>query len=138
MSSFTTNTAKFVSGAFILFIVVSFIFTFDSGQSMIGGATSVAKVGSHEVKVQDFENEYNMQVRMLSFQNGGKSPTSQQLEMFRVRHRALQSAIQKKLLIILAEKSGITPSEESIRQAIRDQAVFQTEGQFDFAKYKTY
>ena len=92
MSSFTKSTAKTISGLFIGIIVISFIFTFDSSLST-GLNTKLGKVGSDELEIRAYEQEYNFQLRMLSFQTGGKQLTSEQIELFRVKERAFESLI---------------------------------------------
>lgn len=136
MSSFTKSTAKTISGLFIGVIVISFIFTFDSSLNT-GLNTKLGKVGSDDLEIRDYENEYNFQLRMLSFQTGGQQLTSEQIELFKVRERAFESLVSKKLLKQFSMDSGIIPGAASIRNNIREQEVFQTNKQFDLVKYKS-
>ena len=137
MTSFRSTTAKIVSGSIIGLIIIAFLFTFDSPRTFVGSG-DLGKVGPHKIKFQDYNQEYNFQLKMLSLQTGGESLTNEQIEKFGIRHRALQKVIEKKLYLILAEKSGIIPGPTSLREEIKKQDSFQTEGLFDFVKYKNW
>ncbi len=136
MSSFTNKTAKMLSAAFIGIIIISFIFTFDSSLST-GVNSSIGKVGGDALEFTEYEREYNYQLRMLSFQTGGKQLTSEQIEAFRVKERAFESLVSRKLLEKFAGDIGIKPGDASVRDNIRNGDTFKTNDQFDLVKYRT-
>lgn len=135
-SSFSQQSAKLVSGLFIGLIVISFLFTFDSSLNT-GVNTNIGSVGSEKIEFSEYEREYNFQLRLLSFQTGGKQLTSEQIELFRVKEKAFESLIGKKLLQVFANDEGLIPGESSIRENIKGQSFFQTNEKFDLVKYKS-
>ena len=128
-------TAKILTTVFVGLVAFAFIFTFDAPQNIVGGG-SLAKVEGYKILPKEFQREYDFQLKLLSFRMGGKSLTNKQIEEFRVRGRALQVAIEKKLFLLLAEGSGIRSGPASIRQEVRGYDFFQTDGEFDLIKYR--
>ena len=134
MASFQSTTAKLTTGIFVAFIVLAFVFSFDTPQNLVGGG-GLGQVGPHQISSREFNRMYNHQLQLYSsFQPKDQKFTSDQLTRFRTT--ALQTLIDQKLYIILAEESGIHPGPTSIRKSIREDETFKTDGHFDLIKYK--
>ena len=134
---FQKKTTGFVVTFLIGLIIVSFAF---SGYESMYGKTSsdtIARVGSYSIKAREFSQEYQRQMQFFSqFMNGGNPLTNQQVQQFRIQESALQNLVQKKLALSLGDKLGTEPSNEEIKNEIKELPYFKTNGQFDVEKYK--
>lgn len=133
--SFTQQTAKVITGLIIGLIVLSFLLTFDNpAANMIN--TSLGRVGSDKIEIEEYQRAYNAQLQFLQYQTGGKSLSAEQIKQFRVKESAFMRVIQSKLMTNLANQEDVAVGGGTIKEFIKKQDFFQTEGRFDFLKYK--
>jgi len=130
------STASYLLITFFLAaIVISFAFTGFTGFSSSTGA--VAKVGSEEVTIDEYQRAYNAEVQRFSQIFGGNSLTAAQIRQFRIKEGALNRLVQQKLILELANKMNIQVSREEIKEEIKQAEYFLTGGKFDVNKYKS-
>jgi len=134
---FQKKTSGIILTLLIGLIVVSFMF---SGYESIYGKSSsdtVAKVGPYPIKSREFSQEYERQLQFFSqYMNGGNALNNQQIAQFRIQESSLQNLVSKKLALILGDKVGTQPSDEEIKNTIKELPYFKTNEQFDIEKYK--
>lgn len=132
-SSFQKKTSRIFLTIFIGFIAVSFMFT--GYESSMGRPDTVARVGSEQISLRDYFNEYNRQLQFYQ-QMFGQDLTAQQIETFGIKQSALDGLVQQALLDNLATKLGVTAAPEAIKNEIRTLPYFQTANRFDIEKYR--
>ena len=135
MASFQSVTAKVLTSTFIALVVLAFAFSFDAPQRIVGGG-ALAQVGSYKITERDYSQQYNATVEMMKLRNGGKAPTGEQIEAFRLRHQALKETMERKLYTLLGRELGVQPGSFSIRSEIKGVKSFESDGAFDLVKYK--
>ncbi|MCY4645055.1 MAG: SurA N-terminal domain-containing protein [Bacteriovoracales bacterium] len=135
MASFRSTTAQIITFLFVGLIVFAFVFTFDAPQTFVGRG-QLGRVGPHEIDFREFNRQYEYRQRLFSSQKDSLPFGGGQMDPARLRRLTLRGMINEKLYLILGEKSHLNVGADSIRQEIRKQGSFQTEGQFDFFKYK--
>ncbi len=132
-SSFQKKTSRIFLTVFIGFIAISFMFT--GYENSMGTPDTVARVGDIQISVRDYQNEYNRQLEFYR-QMMGSDLTSQQIESFGLRQSAVQSLIQRSLMVQFARELGVHPGADAIRDEIRSLPYFQTGGRFDMNLYR--
>ncbi len=138
MQQIRGNLGKYFVGGIISIIAAVFIFE--------GAVSNRSTRGLHEGAVAGTVNgepisisEYNRALeRKMEMMKGilGDKITDEQLKMFRIRETAFQELVQRKLMVQQAEKAGIQPSDEEIRQEIMKLDAFKKDGKFDPMLYK--
>ncbi len=116
---------------YVLFFIVilSFIFwgvgTVDKGNSSI-----VAEVGKYKITTQQYDRAY---YRVFSYYRDIYQDQfdEEMQEKLKLRENVLASLISNKLLLITAEKSGITVSDDELNEAITNDPLFMNNGVFD-------
>ena len=134
MSKLRKRTANIFLTIFIGLIVISFIFT--GMQGMQGTPNSVAQVGSHSIKVNEYQQEFNRQLEFFSSLRGGESLSTQEIKQFQVRQTAINNLVNAKLSLIAAERIGLKAPSEEIKKQIKNLPYFQNNGQFSLSAYK--
>ncbi|MCK5072548.1 MAG: SurA N-terminal domain-containing protein [Bacteriovoracaceae bacterium] len=134
-ATFQKRTSSIILSLIIGLVVISFVF--GGLQSMRGTPDTVAKVGDHPIKIKEFERAYSQLVQSYSRMFGGKPLTSKQIEQMGIQKTVISRLINQKLIIVLAEKIGIRPSDHEIRETIKGIPNLKTNDQFDVSKYKT-
>ncbi len=136
MSQFIHNkTASFFVTLLIGIIILSFMFTgyqtFEGG----GGINAIGKVGNEIIKPEEFQQEYNRQIEFYKQMFGGEM-SAKQIEGLKIKDNTLRNLIQRKLMVKFAGEMGTFPAVEEVTAEIKGLPYFQTNGQFDLAKYK--
>ncbi|HEX7079352.1 MAG TPA: SurA N-terminal domain-containing protein [Candidatus Eisenbacteria bacterium] len=111
---------------------------FDTNRSERGPNGVIAEINGEPIRLEDFNQTYNMMVRQLQQQR-----ELQPGEDSYVREQAWQTIVRNTLMMQEAHHRGISATPEEIKTAIRvappqflTQAPgFQTNGQFDYRKY---
>ncbi len=129
---------KKTSGIIVSFILGLLIisFMFSGFQSQNGTADTVATVGSEFIRANEYRRALDQQIKMYSQFTGGKSLTNKQIKRFGIRKNTIGSLVNQKLQLTLANEVGISPSEQAIRDEIKNLPYFLTNKKFDITKYK--
>ncbi|MGB0452611.1 MAG: SurA N-terminal domain-containing protein, partial [Bacteriovoracaceae bacterium] len=131
-----TGSVIFLS-LFIGLIIISFMI----GDMGVGGmqttADTLAKVGDTNIRMKEFQTEYNRQLQFYSQFMGGKALTRKQIEQFKIKENTLNNLVQRLLAVELSESLGATPAGDEIKKEIKSQEYFQTNKQFDLNRYKS-
>ncbi len=99
---------------------------------------SVAKVGSMEITVQQFERAYQRALENLSAR-AGRRITAQQAKMLGLPERVLQGLVQETALDLEAQKLRLGLSKEGLRQNVMSNENFHdASGKFSQEKYQTF
>src|SRR5690606_19117485 len=116
-------------------IVISFMFT--GYETMRGTPDTVAVVDGQSISFREYQNEYNRQISMFSnYIKGGQTLTSKEIQDFKIKENTLKSLVNNRLSTVLGEKFGVVATVGEIRQAIKMNENFLTNGNFDLEKYK--
>jgi peptidyl-prolyl cis-trans isomerase D len=131
--------SRFNSGlvaAFVIgIVVISFMFSgYDT--NLRKSTNDAASVGPYSISIRAYQNEYGRQINFFTQLTGGQPLSSKQIEQFNIRKNALNSLINQKLILILSNKLGVGPTDEEIRQEIKNLPYFKVNEQFDMALYK--
>jgi peptidyl-prolyl cis-trans isomerase D len=119
---------------FIGLIIVGFVLT--GYQGVQTSPDTVAKVGDQKITYREYKRVLDQQIQFFSYQFGGKSLTSKQIEDFQLKPRALDQLINQKLFLKFSEHLSITPSEDEVISEIKKIPAFKTQEKFDVRKYK--
>lgn len=133
-ASFQKRTSNFLVTVLIGFIVISFMFT--GYESMRGTPDTVARVGDYSVKIREYQQEYQRQIGFYKNIFGGKDLTSAQIEQFGLKKNTINNLVQRKLMLVLGDKLGVSPGPMQIKDEIKKLPYFLTNKQFDINKYK--
>ncbi|XTZ37456.1 peptidylprolyl isomerase [Salmonella enterica] len=118
-------------------IIVSFILT-GVGNYLIGGNNNyAAKVNGQEISRAQFENAVNNERNRMAQQLGEQFSQIASNENFTkaVRQRVLNELIDEVLVDQYAKELGLGISDEQVRATILSMAPFQSNGQFDNARF---
>lgn len=86
----------------------------------------VAAVGKERIPIIEYQNMIDIMKRQYSQANQELSP--QMIEFF--RQQAINSLIDRRMLLLEAKKAGITASDEEVQQAILRSPYFLKDGKF--------
>ena len=98
-------------------------------------AGSAGAVNGEPISISEFSKELNRKTQQFQQMFGGKIDMAQ-LKMFNIRQMVFNEIVSRKLMIQQAEKMGLVPAPEQIRDAIIKMTLFQKEGQFDKLTYR--
>src|SRR5690606_20479169 len=139
---FRSKIAKQITVVFFAFLMVAFLLT-GVDYSALGSANTVGTINGKAVDSRTYETIVQQQTDAAQRQ----SPASLSLEDVQtVRDRVWEQMIQQRVLETEYERYGLTVTDEEVVQQLRNsppqQLVtapeFQTEGQFDLAKYQRW
>jgi peptidyl-prolyl cis-trans isomerase D len=107
------------------------------------GANVVGEVNGEDVTLADYQSAYDELQRQAQQAYGPSLPPVLEAQL---GEQAWNRAVEYKLISQELERRGITVSDDEIRYAagifpppeMQGQAIFQTDGRFDPAKYRTY
>lgn len=117
-------------------IIVSFALTGFHGGFGPVSSSSVASVDGNEISISEYQNAYNSQLAQFESMLGGKKLTQAQLRMFNIKQRVIQGLVQQKMFLNFATDLGLDADKDLIKKEISIYPNFQTNGQFDVAKYR--
>lgn len=118
-------------------IILSFVLT-GVGNYLIGGSGDyAAKVNGQVIERAQLEQAFQSERSRMQQQLGDQFSALAGNEgyMQQMRHQALSQLIDNMLLDQYAKKLGLSVSDDQVKDAIRKAPYFQTNGQFDNAKY---
>ncbi|ATA18994.1 peptidyl-prolyl cis-trans isomerase D [Gibbsiella quercinecans] len=118
-------------------IIVSFVLT-GVGNYLIGGSGDyAAKVNGQVIERAQLEQAFQSERSRMQQQLGDQFSALAGNEgyMQQMRRQVLSQLIDNMLLDQYAKKLGLSISDDQVKEAIRKASYFQTNGQFDNAKY---
>src|SRR3970040_988684 len=122
---------------FVIFLPFAF-FGIDSYFRGAGVGQAVAKVGDYSISQEEFSRALRERQEALQRMAQGRVDPAM-LDSPEVRYATLDGLIQRRLMLDSALRSGVTVSEEQLRNLIGKQQVFQDEaGRFSLARYEQY
>lgn len=118
---------------YVLFgiIILSFIF-WGVGPLDRDEANIVAEVGSYKIRAEEYWKAYDRIFRFYRDQDKEKFDEEKKLKL---KENVLDSLIDNRVLLITAEKTGITVSDDELNEAITHESVFMENGVFDSEIY---
>ena len=134
MNKITEKLSYFAVSLILGAIIISFALTGFQGFNSSSG--SVANVDGTPITIEEYNRTLNAQINRYSQMFGGKSLTSQQIKQFRIKEGVLNSLVQQKLMVNLADELKLDVSQEQIKEEIKTAPFFQTNNKFDVNKYK--
>jgi len=141
------SAAKYIWWAIAILFLVTFVFLDQSGlmgRGKVTAGTAVAKVNGTEITYETFMRESQGRIRQEQEGAGGKSLTLDQER--RIEDDTFNEMVTNILLAQEYKRRGITVTDAEIQQAalssppqqLAQSPEFQTEGQFDFEKYRRF
>ena len=141
------SAAKYIWWAIAILFLVTFVFLDQSGltgRGKVSAGTSVAKVNGTEITYETYLRQTQGRIRQEQEGAGGKSLTLDQER--RIEDDTYNEMVTDILLNQEYKRRGITVSDAEIQQAalasppqqLAQSPEFQTEGQFDFEKYRRF
>lgn len=126
------TTAKIIVGL----IVISFAFFGIESILVSGGGNEIAEVNGESIYPQELQQALDTQKRRLIAMMGNQIDPAM-LDDDRLRPQALQSLVNRKVLMQSAEKLGLTISETEIGSVVGSMEQFQVDGAFSADLYKS-
>jgi peptidyl-prolyl cis-trans isomerase D len=128
------RSARSMGMKFILMmIVVTFVFM-GAGSFLARNPDEVAKVNGEPIMIEDLQREYTNIAEALRRQFGGNLDEDL-LRMLNLEQQALNSLIDKKILMQVADEKALRVPDEALADRITGISAFQTNGRFDREKY---
>ena len=139
MDSLRTAANSLVLKIIFGIIIVSFILTGVSGYLIGGNDNYAAKVNDQEIGRQQFENAVASERNQRQQQMGDQFSELAANENYirNMRQQVLSSLIDEALLDQYARELGLGISDDQVKQAIFSTQAFQSNGQFDNARYNS-
>lgn len=135
MKTQSNKISYFILTFIFLIIIASFLFTgFDNFSMGTGG--NVANVDGTPITTKEYQIALNRQVEFFNQMMGGQGMTQKQLEEMGIKQSVLNSLVQQKLILNLAESMGIVVSKDEVKSEIKSMPYFQTNNQFDVNLYR--
>ncbi len=129
---------KFVVGAIMSVIIFVFVFfgviSPKNTRGLHEGAVA-GTVNGEVITLPEFNREYSRRLEYFRQMTGGKL-SEDQLKAFRLKEAVFQELVKRHVLVQEAQRQGREPSQEEVREKIREVPVFQKNGQFDLETYK--
>ncbi len=117
----------------LMVIVLAFVFM-GAGSFLSRSPEEIATVNGEPVTVEEFQQMYSDMMDNIRQQFGG-SIDDEFLRRLNLEQQALNSLIDQKLLLQVAEETSLTVPDEALVAAIARMPAFQTDGRFDMEKY---
>jgi peptidyl-prolyl cis-trans isomerase D len=121
----------FVLGAITIMISVAFIF-WGIGPADNAAVDFVAQIEDEKITLDQYWRSYDGEYKRLREQN----KTPEEIEELNLEDRVLATLVNRAVLLIGAQKAGITATESELQEAIINTPYFQKDGVFDQNVYK--
>lgn len=136
---FRKKTSGIFITVFIGLIIVSFVISGYNGDK--AGSSTIGRVGDYKIDYSEFQNVYERQLAFYRQIYGGRDLTAKEIEQIKLRDNIVKQLVQQKLVLVFADKVGIAPSHDQIKDSITnfsqgEEKIFQTNGVFNFELYK--
>ncbi|QSX34901.1 SurA N-terminal domain-containing protein [Shewanella avicenniae] len=123
----------------VILVLVILSFAFAGVSSYLGRSTQVpaATVNGEEISKAELEQAYQSEKNRLQQQLGDMFDTLSANDAYlnNVKQGVLQRLVAQRLVDQAAKELGLRVSDEQIKDAIRNEAAFQTAGSFDNDRY---
>jgi peptidyl-prolyl cis-trans isomerase D len=128
------NTGNWVIKIFLGIIVVVFVFL---GVGSFGSKRndSIATINDEPITIKEFQQEYKIIVDQMRARFG-KNLNDDILKALNVKQQALDSLIERKLILAQADKLEIIVSEKELQESLFSIKAFQKDGIFNLDQYK--
>ena len=128
------NTGNWVIKIFLGIIVVVFVFL---GVGSFGSKRndSIATINDEPITIKEFQQEYKLIVDQMR-SRFGKNLNDDILKALNVKQQALDSLIERKLILAQADKLEIIVSEKELQESLFSIKAFQKDGIFNLDQYK--
>ena len=120
----------FLLSTITIMITVAFVF-WGIGPKDNPQVQFVAEVEGDRIMIEDYYRAYDNEYRRLKEQY-----SDEEIEKMNLPDRVIDSLISRKVLLIAAERAGITVSEKELQNAIVNEPAFQRDGVFDVDVYE--
>jgi peptidyl-prolyl cis-trans isomerase D len=121
----------FLLSAITIMITVAFVF-WGIGPADNPTVTYVAQIENEKIPPDQFWRAYDNEYKRLREQN--TSP--EDIEKMNLEERILATMINRKVLVIAAQKAGIKATQKELQEAIMNTEYFQRNGVFDQSIYE--
>ena len=134
LSYLRQNTGNWIIKFFLGIIVIVFVFL---GVGSFGSKrnNSVATINDESITIKEYQRAYKMLVDQMRARFG-KNLNDDILKALNVKQQTLDSLIEERLVLMEAEKLGITISDKEVQQAVLEIKAFQKDDKFDLEQYK--
>ena len=149
------RSSGWVATVIIGLLMIPFLFVIDSSYLGGMGANNVAQVKAppswwkaapgwwpaslvwehQEVSSDEFRQRFE-QERMQARQQQGEAFDPRQFESAENKRKVLDGLIDEKVLLLAAQRAGVTISDEAVRSYIQSIPAFQVDGKFDLTTYQ--
>ncbi len=128
------NTGNWVIKIFLGIIVVVFVFL---GVGSFGSKRndSIATINDEPITIKEFQQEYKLIVDQMR-SRFGKNLNDDILKALNVKQQALDSLIERKLILAQADKLEIIVSKKELQENLFSIKAFQKDGIFNLDQYK--
>jgi hypothetical protein len=120
----------FLLSAITIMLTVAFIF-WGIGPKDNPQTQFVAEINGNRIMLEEYYRAYDNEYRHLKEQY-----SDEEIKKMNVPDRVLDSLINRRVLLIAAEKAGITVSEKELQDSIMHEPAFQRNGVFDVNIYE--
>jgi peptidyl-prolyl cis-trans isomerase D len=136
LNSLRKQAGSWVVKALLMLLVVSFAI-WGIGDVFFGSAQNpaVAKVGESEISATELANAFNQSLQNLQRRIGTQIDREQAIQLG-VMQQALQDLINQRLIDLRARDMGLTVTDDSLRDLVTADPVFQVAGRFDRARFE--
>ncbi len=116
-------------------IAITFVLSFGVGGFFGERKDVIATVNGNEILLRDYKELYHNRIQVLRQQFGENS--DQIAEQINLRQQVFEQLIDRYLLLSEAADMNLMTTDLEIQDYIRNQSIFQKNGQFDYATYET-
>jgi hypothetical protein len=120
----------FLLTAITIMLTVAFIF-WGIGPKDNPQAQFVAEINGDRIMLDEYYRAYDNEYRRLKDQY-----SDEEIKKMNVPDRVINSLVSRRVLLIAAERAGITVSEKELQNAIVNEPAFQRNGVFDVNVYE--
>lgn len=139
----TTKVAAVIFGLLMLIFVLQLSGIFDQGQGSAFSTTSVGKINGQTIDARTYQAAVQQTIDNQQKQTPGRLGLEQTEQ---IRNEVWDQFVDRAVMESQYKKHGITVSQDEIVTAMRTQPIqdlvrspeFQTDGQFDLAKYQRW
>src|SRR5262245_15493369 len=116
---------KVILGLVVLSFIIFYAGNF-AGVDKNDPGRHVAAVGKEKIPIVEYQNMIDIMLR--HYTQGNQEINPQMMEFF--RQQAINSLIDRRMLLLEAKKAGITASDQEVQQAILKSPYFVRDGKF--------
>lgn len=128
-------TKSWVSSLFLGALALAFVFWGVGDIFRTGGDTTVAAIGGTKIPLEQYQREYNNEVRVRGAQTG-MSITPEMARAMGIAKQVLQSMVSRAAIDNIVAKLGITASDAAVSAQVRNMDAFKGPlGTFDHNQF---